>query len=576
MMLCLHCGKEISDGAKFCPYCGGITAAAAPGPEPAPSQGGTQETPGYSYGKPQGGQEAWDAAPPDGKKGGKKGLIIGGAAAAVAVAALLAVFLSGLFSSPKGKVEKAVAKTCAAYADAGRRMELPDMAELTRKGSVSQRLRMELNSVNSDLTGYDLSALNGLGVSVSSDCDREGRRMGGELAAFWGENELLCFQVGVDDNVLSIASPQLTQQSAYGVDTETLGADLARLGVEDENIDVSSIGFNLFELMEQSASTGQTNEELERTMKEAAIRLAEAVQVEKAGKKEVDVNGKRVNAGAYLVTIPQQALEDYMDAVEEAMELVDSQESVKRMLRAIGLDEDTIEGIMPYAGGTSYDEVFDALEQMLEAAGDVELDVYLDGGYVCAVEYSKQQNGSTLEIGLYLGGGDSYVDKLSFRVTVDTEELLVESSGNHGGRDGVFTDKTTLRLRFGGSTAMRIISDFRYEPKALSGNFGWNLNVNNTVSAEMSGQLSVEKDSFDLQLDDVTVWAAGVKLCSLAVDCSAGPCRSIAVSLPAPELLGEMDEGDLMDLYYDVEYNSQQWIYHMMELIPEDLLYALW
>lgn len=569
-MLCPHCGKEISDGAKFCPCCGGVTAASAP------DQGGAPAASGYHYGKPQGSQDPWDAAP-EGKKGGKKGLLIGGAVAALAaVAAALFVLLPGLLSSPKGQVEQAVARTWAAYADAGRGMELPNMAQLTRKGSVSQRLRVELNSVNSELAGgYDLSALNGLGMSVSSDCDREGRRLGGELAAFWGENELVSFQMAADDNVLSFASPQLTRGDAYGADTETLGAQLVRLGVEDDSVPVEDIGFNLFDLMEEYASGGQPDEELEQTMKEAAQRLAEAVQVEKAGKKDIEVNGAEVSAAAYRVTIPQEAMEDYMDAMEGAMGLVDSQESVKRVLRAIGLDEDTIGGMVPELGENPYGEVFDGLGQVLEAMGDLELDVYLDGGRVCAAEYARELNGSTLEIGLYLGGGDSYVDDLSFRVAVDGEEMLVESTGSHGGKGGVFSDKTTLRLRSGGSTILRIISDFRYEPKALSGNFGWNLNVNNTVSAEMSGQLAVEKDSFRLQLDDVTLWTAGMKLCSLAVDYSAGPCREVEVSLPAPELLEDMDGDDLTDLYYDMEYNGQQWIYEMMAIIPEDLLYAL-
>lgn len=579
-MLCLQCGKEVGEGAKFCPHCGAVTAASAPGPEPAPGQGGGPEGPVYRYGTPQKapgpGGDPWDAPAPGEKKGGKKGLLIGGAIAAVAVVAALAVALSGLFSSPKGQVEKAAAKTLSAYADAGKGMGLPNLAELGRSGSVSQSFRVELNSVSSELTGYDLSALGGLGVSVSGDCDREGRRLGGELAVFWGENEIASVQMAADDNVLSFASPQFTKGDAYGVDTETLGADLARLGVEDDRIPVEDIGFNLFDLVEQGVSGGQ-DEDAKQAAREAGKRLAQAVEVEKNGRKEITVNGKSVNAAGYRVVIPQEAMEEYMDAMEDIVKLADGQEGMRQLLQAIGLGEDVIDEITSEAAAeTSYDEVFDALGQMFQAMGDLELDVYLDGGYVCAVEYAKEVDGETLEIGLYLGGGGRYVDDLSLRIAAGGGELLVESSGSHGGKGGVFTDRTVFRVRSGGSTAFRVSSDFRYEPKALSGNFGWKLNVNNAASVEMSGQLTAGKDSVNLRLDDVRLRAAGMEVCSLAVDYSAGPCRDVAVSLPAPALLGDMDEGDLLELYYTVEENAQEWGYDMIGLIPEDLLWAFY
>lgn len=578
-MLCLQCGKEIGEGAKFCPHCGAVIAASAPGPEPAPSQDGGTAGPAYRYGTPQKaprpGGDPWDASAPGEKKGGKKGLIIGGAIAAVAVVAALAVALSGLFSSPKGQVEKAVAKTLSVYTDTGKGMGLPNMAEVSRSGSVSQSFRVELNSVSSELTGYDLSALGGLGVSVSGDCDREGRRLGGELAVFWGENEIASVQMAADDNVFSFASPQFTKGDAYGVDTETLGAELARLGVEDERIPVEDIGFNLFDLMEQSVSGGQ-DEDAKQAAGKAGKRLAQAVEVEKNGRKEITVNGKSVNAAAYRVVVPQEAMEEYMDAVEDIVKLADGQESMRQLLRAIGLGEDVIDEITSDAVGGSYDEVFDALGQMFQAMGDLELDVYLDGGYVCAVEYAKEVDGETLEIGLYLGGGERYVDDLSLRIAANGGELLVESSGSHGGKDGVFTDRTVFRVRSGGSTAFRVSSDFRYEPKALSGNFGWKLNVNNAASVEMNGQLTAGKDSVNLRLDDVVLRAAGMKICSLAVDYSVNPCRDVEVSLPAPALLGDMDEGDLLELYYTVEENAQEWEYDMIDLIPEDLLWAFY
>lgn len=610
MMFCVQCGKEISSAAKFCPHCGAATAASAPNPGPAPNAGFTPNpgiapnpsaapnpgfTPGnsagtgpyaYSYGAspscPAGAGGSAPSTPPtppqDAEKRGKKGLFIGGAVAAVAVvAAVVFMFVSGVFSSPKGRVEAAFAKTAAAYSKAREAMGLSDVLELAQSKSVSQDFSMELNSLNSDLIGYDLSSLQGLGLRFSSGCDWKTRYLGAELAAFWGDNELCSFLMAVDDNILSFASPQFTGGEAYGLDTETLGADLVRLGVEDDYIDVSRIGFNLFELAEETVS-GQQSEGMEQQLKDAAKKLADAIQVEKAGKKTIEVNGNSVDAAAYLVVVPQRAMEDYVNALEGAMALADSQEQSRKLLRGIGLDEDTIEDILPDMSGMDpYGEVFDALKLALREIGDLELDVYLNGGYVCAVEYSKEQNGSTLEIGVYLGGGDNYVDDFSLTLSMDGDELLVESTGSHGGKDGVFTDATTLRARSGGSTLFRLSSNFSYEPKAMADNFEWRLNANNMASVKMAGQLTAGKDSFSLHLDDVSLTTAGMEICSLSMDYDLGPYRKGAgASLSNPALLGGMDMDGLMDLYYDIEYYVQEWVYDMTALIPEDLYWALY
>ena len=586
MMLCLQCGKEIGDGAKFCPHCGAAAAASAPNPAATPESGAGTGPYTYAYGSSassSAGMGSAPASPPsppeDTGKRGKKGFIIGGAVAAVAVvAAVVFLLASGVFSSPKGQVEKAIAKSLSAYASAGEKIDFPDMAELMQDKSVSQSFSMELTGINSELVGYDLSSLQGLGVRLSGGYDQKGRRADSELAAFWADREIASLVMAVDDNVLSFASPQFTGGEAYGLDTETLGADLARLGVEDEDIDVSQIGFNLFDLAEQTAPSQQSGE-MERKLVEAAARLGGAIEVEKTGKKTIEVNGTSVNAAAYLVAIPEEAMEEYVDALSDAMAQMDSQEQSRKLLWGIGLDEDTINSIMPDVTGVDvYGEIFAAWKEMLRAMGDLELEVYLDGGYVCAVEYSKEQNGSGLELGLYLGGGDSYVDDISFRAAgMDGEEVLIESTGNHSGKGGEFTDETTFRMRSGGSTVFRVSSNLSYRPDGGADNFEWRLNMNNAASLKMAGRLSTGKRSMVFQLDDVTLTAAGMEICSLSVDYEVGPYRNGAgASLAGPTLLGGMELDELEELYYEIEYYAQEWAYDVMALIPEDLLWAFY
>jgi len=576
-MFCIQCGKEIDNGAKFCPHCGAAAAASVSGPAPGPdgAAGGPYT---YNYGGDfrTAGNGTAPVPPPtppeDREKRGKKGLIIGGGvAAAVIVAALLIAALSGLFSSPKGRVGKALAKTLAAHAAASEEMGLPDVVGLFRDKSVSQRLSVELTGVNGEVFGENLSALEGLGLRLGVDYDQKGRKAGAEAAALWGSDEIVSFQMLVDDNVLSLASPQFTQGDAYGLDTETLGEAMVQWGLEaadDSPVKLEEIGFNLFDLVDQYGSgSGDTGE----TLAEAGKRLADAIEVEKDGKKKIDVNGNRVEADAYRVTIPHEALEDYVDALEDVWEQQNGREAMEEILRSFGVNEDAIGEIASSAADSaSYSELAARLRQFFQGIGDVKADVYLDGGYVCAMEYSIARNGSRLELGLYLGGGDNYVDDASFRIAADGAEILVKSTGDRSGKGGVFTDETVLRMSSGEGTS-QITSKFSYEPKAQSDNLEWTLSLEELIFVKAVGQLTTGKDSLDLQMRDVALEITGTEMCSLSVGYSIGSCQGVGVSLPAPTLLGGMSEDDLLGLMDDIEDNATDWVYDVMDLIPPEL-----
>lgn len=559
-MFCFKCGKEIANGSKFCPYCGAVTSggSAFTGSGQAAGSAGTA-VPGPS-GLEQGG-----------KKGSGKGVVIGVAAAAVVVIAAVVLALSGLFSSPKGQVEKALVKSAAAYADAGKSVGLPDLSELAKNRSMTQRWSVELNSINRDLTGYDLSSLKGLGVRLTSDVDQKGRKMDFEAAAYWDGEDIATVQLLADGARISAASPEFTKGQFYGVNTETLGEDLDRLGVEDGSVDVKSISFNIFELMEAFVPGEEQTREMEELVKQAGKDLLDATEVTKTGKQSLQVNGKNVDATAYRVVVPEGAMKDYINAMEDAMKLADNRDAVKQTLQAMGVPKDEISQIMSEMKSSDpYGELADTLKQGVKELGDLELDVYVSGGCVSAVLYEKRIDGQKLEIGLYLGGGENYVDNLSLEINAGGEKLTVESNGDHVGKSGVFTDETTVRV---GSD--RITSELRYEPKADKGNFAWGVKVANTASLEMEGQLTAGRDSIQLTLDDVSVKAAGVKVCSLGMSCYVGPCKGMTVSASSPKMLADMDEDDLMDLYYDIQDNAGDWVYDMMDRIPSDLLWFL-
>lgn len=558
-MFCRNCGKEIRDDSVFCPNCGAVC-----GQNPA---GGANPGGAPSWEGPEGGQ----------KKRRGAGLILGGiAVAAVAVVGVVAVTVGGLFASPRGQVEKALARTVAAYSEINDKLGIPDMRELSRSRSVSQRFRLELNSVNEQLTGgYDLSALKGLGIRMGTDVDCKGRKMDVDMTAYWGSDNIAGLQLLVDDSSMYMSSPEFLGDAFLGVNTRTLGADLAGLTGEDE---VENISFNIFDLVEKIAPEGR-EEEMEKAMKEAGKALLDAAEVKKTGSSTIDVNGSSTRATAYHVVIPQDALEDYVDALEDVMKTVDYIDLYRDILLDMGLPRDAVEDMMSRMGDTDiYGEMADSLKDALDEIGDVELDVCLSGGYVSAVTYEDKIMGARIEAALYLGGGGQYVDNLSLTVKASGGEFTLESSGNHSGRDGAYTDKTTARVRSDGATLGRVTSEVSYTRS--SGDFEWEIKVDGSDAAvgslEMDGKLTTGRNSLELVLDDISVKAMGIKLVSLSGEYSIGPCKGITVSVNSSKMLADLDEDDLMDIAYDIQRSAQDWMEDMQTLarnkLPEELL----
>lgn len=580
-MLCLKCGNEIENSAKFCPHCGAVTAAGgafgpgdAPVVPPAPEEPACTAPEGSDYTAPEGrdytaagtpGFAAGAAPAPGGKKRRSFAPVIGGAVAA-GVGALLVAALIGLFASPKGQVEKAFAKTAAAYADVGERLGLPDLSKSIQDRRLSERMSLRLNSVNGALMGGSgLSSLEGLGMRMSADCDKEGRKLDCELAVFWEDRDVLSFRVLADDETLGFASPQFMGNDAYGFNTETLGADLKRMGADG---DLESLGFNLFDLMDTVSLSSRQTEEQAQAADEAARQLLDAAVVVKVGKRDIRVNGSDVSAILYDMTVPQQAMEDYIDALGDAMKQADSRELMRRVLQEIGLKGDVVDELMSeMADEDVYGELIDSMKQALDALGDVELDIYVSGGYVCAVEYEGQVEGSALRFGLYLGGGEHFADDLSLEITVDDETFIIESSGDHSGRSGVFTDETVFRRRSGLSSPALVTSKMNYDPR--DGSLQWSVSMSG-VSLDMTGRLDLGKDSVELRLDDVAVSAMGSRLVSFGLYCYLGPCGDMP-SMPAVRMLAGMSEDELQAWAEGIEANAEAWADDWAEMFQDSL-----
>lgn len=541
MMVCKNCGNEIRDGVKFCPHCGAVEGEASPRPV-------------YT------GPEA-----PVPKKGKGKLLLIGGAAAVLAVAALLAILASGLFSNPKDQLAKAIQRSVAAYEAAGDSMGMPDLDRLVETRSVSQRFVLRLNSVNSTLAGFDTSALSGLGLRMSTDLDGRDRKLGLALGAFWGEEDILSLRVLADDDKMYFSSPELTEGVSYGVNTETLGADMKALTGDSS---IQNVSFNIFDLVDIAAPEGRA-QALEARMKEASLDLWEAVQVEKAGRETVILHGNETKTEVYQVVIPQEALEDYGEAWLEICSSASYAELYEEMLQSTGLPQEEIDDVMEEIEELDpCSDLSGFLAELLEELGEVRLTVCVGEGCLSAIKYEDRlfEDGINVKAELYLGGGGSYVDDLRLELDVDGQKVILDSTGDRGGKSGVFTSRTTLKGPF-----PTITSDCSYDPRSAAGNLQWELSMDGMGSLVMAGQLTAGTDSLDLALEDISVRMMGLEICSLGLDYSIGPCQGVELPGVPAALIGDMDGFELLALMVTVESSTQSWLNSTQQMFAQRL-----
>ena len=165
-----------------------------------------------------------------------------------------------------------------------------------------------------------------------------------------------------------------------------------------------------------------------------------------------------------------------------------------------------------------------------------------------------------------------YVDGLSLELVLDRVKITLESSGDHGAKNGAFTDETTLRYREGASD-VRLGSEARYE--LSGGGLTWELDVNGMVRLELEGQVSSSKDSLELRDGIVTLRAAGVKVLDLALEYAVGPCGGMRVSAASPFMVSDMDWEDFQDVLTDLENNAQEWVRDLLLSGRLDGLYQL-
>ena len=591
-MVCKTCGSTLTPNDKFCRYCG-TTVPAAPQEPPvqqAPAFAPTYTPVNQSAPNPVNntqngapiqstyvpGQNAYvpeqKAAVPQQPKGTKrhlkpseprkpgKGLIIGGAiAAAVLVIALVVVLI--ISGNPTVKVATAFKNTADTFTKMADVWHVEDASAFSKKEALSYSMEAEVDTISDDLIYYYSDAFSGLGVSLDMDVDVENREMGMMATASMGSADLVTGMISVEDDMVYLGLPDFLDDF-YGFSTETIMADLDDMGAGLG--EAAQISFNIFDMIQIVRDYSGDTEEAQAEITEAVTKLAGELVIEKAGKSNVKVGGESISCAAYTVTIPQDALEEFFETVEDVSTSSDPLEMIEELFKAMSLPDDIIEELM-YEVSYNYTEPdFSDMYEVLDILGDIELQVYVKGNKVAGVCYEEKIEGSKLEIGMYIGG-DRYGDCIDMEIKIDGEKMTIQFEGDHFAKDGAFTDKMTVKV-----DGEKVTMNTEYDPK--SGELSVRLG-DSDVYFQLEGTYNVTDTSWVLDLDELSMVEYDEELFSIALRMEMSDYEK-RVRVSDARLIGKMNEDDIMTLMDEVEGNAMEWATELMAKCPE-LLEAL-
>lgn len=442
---------------------------------------------------PQGASTGTQRAEPVQKKsrGPVIGLICG-------IAAFLAVCVAVVFLfvlTPKNRVGMAFKKSSGAYASAMKKVVAFDYAAAAKKEAFSQELSVNFDSIP------DLTLSRSLGLRLRVDANIPDEYLGADLALTAGAESLLTLRAAADGDLLYAGSPELLDSAYYGINTKTLGKDIAAMPMNlDPDGTFSDLSFNIFQLYSEYLKAEPLDPKVTKE-------FWNALEVERLRSGKLRVNDSSLSSTEYLVTIPSDALADYLEAVFDTYYQVLKPSNLRAMYRAMGLSDSMIENAV--AGSedqynSSYYEMESLLDAISEQEDDIELTVFVSGGYVVGIDYEGSNDYSDYLLKLRLGGGKSYVNNLSAQLRIDDETaFLLTSTGDHMPKRGVYTDETTIETAdFGGHVTCI------YEPAASGDNFTLYATFGDgydDLRLNVSGRIESDKKTMNVMLDDITL-----------------------------------------------------------------------
>jgi len=233
----------------------------------------------------------------------------------------------------------------------------------------------------------------------------------------------------------------------------------------------------------------------------------------------------------------------------------------------MNIPQDMVEELSYELGYYASEPDFEMLYDLVDTLGDVELDVFVSKGKVAAVVFEEDLDGSEMELGLYIGGKEEYIDEISLELIVDGEGFTLVSEGDHTAKGGVFTDETRLIADIPGLEGEIFTITTEYNTKSDSDNLTIEADVEG-VRILLEGTYAAEKNGIWLDLEDLEVSMGNEKVFSASLSYRAGSYDK-RVDMSDARVLSDMTQEDILEIMGQVETKATSWLMDMMGKIPE-------
>ena len=537
-MFCKFCGKQLNPTDKFCCHCGTPVDAGMATPEAPVNETIIPHKPPVpkpSIPKP---------TIPKININLPGGILIPAVAVALVVVLVVVLLVTG---SPSAKVAKAFSNTLKEFTSVSDLWHAEDVVSLLQKDALSMTM---------DVAPED-SMLDGFGIRARADVSIPKKYIGVNVVPYVGSVDLLSASMVLDDTTLAISIPDLMSKN-YGLNTETIMTDLADMGADLDGLE--DITINFFDTVKTIREQTDRSKENEKLLKNATTELVKALEVEKSGSKSITVNKSKTKCTVYTVVIPQDAMESYAETIEEILTAVDYADVMESVLDDMGMPSSLTREIVSEMDYSTPD--MRAVYNVIDMLGDVELEVYVSKNKISAIKYDAMNDEAGLEIELLIGGGDNYIDDITLKIAnAHDEEFVIKSKGNHTGKGGTFTDKTTLDLD---GDVMTI--EIEYEPKAKEDNLSISMESDYPSDTfKLEGNYSASKSSVQMNIQELTMGRTTVKT---NMDLGISD-YSKKVTVSKPQMINKMTEEEILEVMEEIEAQAMEWAEAMFEEYPE-------
>lgn len=505
-----------------------------------------------------------------------KPVLIGAGALCVCAGAGTVVMVGNLMKSKQDIVTDALTEVVETVDEGFLEEEfgISGLKELLLDGSVRTGLSVEVGDLET-LFGYGYGNLSTIEASAEFSRDADKNEVALDLGVGVGRMDLATLQIFMDENQLALASPELTDQmlvleykgnlsraeDSYMVtyvNGNSRDLEFAEAFMTDTNRMLSG--------KEKRFRLGELYERYKETTK-ACEKLKNAMEIESIDAKKFTVNGKEQKCKGYDVTIPGEAIADFIYAAGKYITSDDAIEEneiawMKDVLTAVRMmgglhyyqardwSEDQIDQLV-YAAERGISWLGDAADDYLD---DIEMKLYVDKkGHAVALlaETSIDLGGrdsASVEADFRFAGGAAPLRNMEGTVEVRAAGERVEISVERTEKDSdgkVRIDQSvSLRVPYG--SGFSIESSLVYNRK--NGNFQFALaddvDSPRILGIEIDGAVTDLKKgkSLTVEVDSVGIRSGGERWDSLSGTFFIEPLSG-GVKRPSGEVFDVLDAG---------------------------------